>query len=43
MGFLSDSGVLEVIGLDKVFGSIDEASTAFKNFTINAKRARKTL
>jgi len=28
-GFLSDSGVLEVIGLDKVFASVDAALAAF--------------
>ena len=38
--FLSDCGVLEVIGLDKVFASGDEAFTACVNLTPNAKQVQ---
>jgi MFS superfamily sulfate permease-like transporter len=40
-GFLSDFGVLEVVGLDKVFASIDAALAAFKHRMLNAQRMRK--
>jgi MFS superfamily sulfate permease-like transporter len=40
-GYLSGFGVLEVVGLDKVFASIDAARAAFKHRIPNAQRMRK--
>jgi MFS superfamily sulfate permease-like transporter len=40
-GFFADSGVLEVISLERVFASVDEALIAFRNFKLNAKQLRK--
>jgi|SRR5437762_301040 len=40
-GFLSDSGVLDLIGSDKVFASVDEAFASFKNFTLSTGQVRK--
>jgi MFS superfamily sulfate permease-like transporter len=39
--FLSDSGVLEAFGSDRVFASVDAALAAVKHSTLNAGRARK--
>ncbi|HTQ61064.1 MAG TPA: sodium-independent anion transporter [Candidatus Solibacter sp.] len=40
-GFFADFGVLEVIGLERVFASVDEAIIAFRNLKLNAKQMRK--
>jgi MFS superfamily sulfate permease-like transporter len=40
-GFLSDSGVLDVIGSDKVFASVHEASTPIKNSALSDGQAPK--
>jgi MFS superfamily sulfate permease-like transporter len=40
-GLLSDFGVLEVVGSDKVFASVDAAVAAFEHFTPNTDRCRR--
>jgi MFS superfamily sulfate permease-like transporter len=40
-GFLSDSGVLELVGLNKVFASVDRALAAFKEGPMDSQRERR--